>query len=154
MCPDGFPLVASGYSFLQTSDMLFGAATQDLGSTGSCLSHFSTSLCTGTNCVSYWLANNISSVGLSSSNMPRAISRCSTCLLTSNILTVHSLKHELPKCPIGWNILWSGYSFVSVSVHSNNFTKNPSVVPFSKNHLPTRWQVYKVYHLPARVYRG
>ena len=113
-CPDGFPLVASGYSFLQTSDSSFGVATQDLGSMGSCLSHFSTSLCGDTSCVSYWLASNTSSVELSDTS--RSISRCSVCLLTSNILTIHSLKHELPECPIGWNMLWNGYSFISVSV--------------------------------------
>lgn len=117
-CPDGFPLVASGYSFLQTSDSSFGVATQDLGSMGSCLTHFSTSLCTtGRDCTSYWLASNISSVKLSMrDHTSHAISRCSICLLTANIITVHSLKHELPNCPIGWNTLWDGYSFISVSV--------------------------------------
>jgi len=114
-CPDGNPPVASGYSFLQTSDLTFGVATQDLGSMGSCLGHFSTSLCTGTSCISYWLASNISSVRLSVNDMYRAISRCSVCLLTSNVLTIHSLKHELPNCPIGWNTLWNGYSFIGVS---------------------------------------
>ena len=116
VCPDGFPLVASGYSFLQISDLSSGVATQDLGSMGSCLNHFSASLCTGTNCVSYWLASNISSAELMTTDMSRAISRCSVCLLTSNILTIHSLKHELPQCPVGWNILWTGYSFISVSI--------------------------------------
>ena len=115
-CPDGFPLVATGYSFLQTLDSSFGVATQDLGSMGSCLGHFSTSLCAGTNCVSYWLASNTSSVELSRSDMSRTISRCSVCLLTSNILAVHSLKHKLPECPIDWNTLWNGYSFIKVSV--------------------------------------
>lgn len=114
VCPDGFPLVASGYSFLQTSDS-FGVATQDLGSMGSCLSQFSASLCTGTNCASHWLASNVSSAELTSGTS-RAISRCSVCLLTSNILTVHSLKHELPQCPVGWDILWNGYSFIRVSI--------------------------------------
>ena len=153
-CPDGFPLVASGYSFLQTSDSSFGVATQDLGSMGSCLSHFSTSICADTSCVSYWLASNTSSV--EPSDTSHAISRCSVCLLTSNILTMHSLKHELPECPIGWNTLWNGYSFVSVSVQyccnaSWNFILS---VSFSKNLLLMLQQVYKVYHLPGRVYRS
>ena len=116
-CPDGFPLVASGYSFLQTSDSSFGIATQDLGSMGSCLSQFTTSLCSGGDCSSYWLASsNISSTELSD-DISRAISRCSVCLLTSSVLTIHSLKHELPNCPIGWNTLWNGYSFIRVSFH-------------------------------------
>lgn len=153
-CPDGFPLVASGYSFLQTSDSSFGVATQDLGSMGSCLSQFSTLLCADTSCISYWLASNTSGVELSDTS--RAISRCSVCLLTANILTLHSLKHELPECPIGWNTLWNGYSFISVSVQyyysaSWNFIFS---VPFSKNLLSMFQQVYKVYHLPARVYRS
>ena len=115
-CPDGFPLVASGYSFLQTSDSSFGVATQDLGSMGSCLRHFSPSLCSGSDCVSYWLASNTNSLELSTNDMSHAISRCSICLLTYSILTVHNLKHELPECPVGWNNLWNGYSFISVSV--------------------------------------
>ena len=153
-CPDGFPLVASGYSFLQTSDSSFGVATQDLGSMGSCLSHFSTSLCADTSCVSYWLASNTSNVE-QSDTLSRTISRCSVCLLTSNILTIHSLKHELPECPIGWNTLWDGYSFISVSVqYCYNASWNFIVsIPFSKN-LPTLQQVCKVYHLLARVYRS
>lgn len=113
-CPNGLSHVLSGYSYLQSIDTVYGAATQDLGSIGSCLIHFATSICLGTDCVSYWLAGNVTTKNLS--EMKKTVSRCSVCLLTSSILTLHSMNSESPSCPQGWNILWDGYSFISVSI--------------------------------------
>ena len=76
--------------------------------------HFTTSICPGTDCVSYWLAGNVTTKNLS--EMKKTVSRCSVCLLTSSILTLHSMTSESPSCPQGWNILWDGYSFISVSI--------------------------------------
>jgi len=115
-CPDGLPHVLSGYSYLQSTHSIYGAATQDLGSVGSCLIYFTTEICAETDCASYWLASNVTAKSLSPVDMKKTVSRCSVCLLTSNILTLHSMNSELPSCPQGWDILWDGYSFVRVSI--------------------------------------
>jgi len=116
-CPNGLPHLLSGYSYLQSAHPVHGVATQDLGSVGSCLIHFTASTCAGTDCESYWLSSNITTTtSLTLVELRKTISRCSVCQLTSSVLTLHSMNSDLPSCPQGWSILWNGYSFISVSI--------------------------------------
>ena len=43
------------------------------------------------------------------------ISRCSVCEAPSLAIAVHSQTTLDPNCPVGWNSMWMGYSFVMVN---------------------------------------
>jgi integrin beta 8 len=41
------------------------------------------------------------------------ISRCNVCEAPSTVLAVHSQTAEIPECPIGFDTMWMGYSFLA-----------------------------------------
>lgn len=53
----------------------------------------------------------------------KMVSRCSICEVEGSVLTRHSMTTELPECPEGWESLWTGFTYQSIS--------NPSVLPLS-----------------------
>ncbi|KAL6471794.1 hypothetical protein MHYP_G00204440 [Metynnis hypsauchen] len=65
---------------------------------------------------SYWLSTNISmpidSPPISGTSLKQYISRCSVCEASTNVIAVHSQTTRIPNCPVGWQSLWQGYSFV------------------------------------------
>lgn len=50
-------------------------------------------------------------------NIQKYISRCSVCESRTSIIAVHSQSMEIPDCPIGWEDLWTGYSYLMVRIN-------------------------------------
>lgn len=48
---------------------------------------------------------------IKSEDIKKYISRCAVCESASPILAVHSQSVEVPDCPIGWELMWIGYSY-------------------------------------------
>lgn len=134
-CPEGMNKLWTGYTLLQfEGDEL--TVNHDLGLTSSCIQSFSTSLyhysapdslpssCSQSICSSeearyYWMAATPSSSSNPSVavDVPSSIARCAVCeASTSSFLVLHTQKQlEQPRCPSGWDSLWTGFSFLMVS---------------------------------------
>lgn len=123
-CEPGHIKLWEGYSMLYVDGNDY-AANQDLGSPGSCVRRFSTltALACGPNNVcnyasrndrTFWLATSapIPMMPVADREMQDFISRCVVCEVPTNVIAVHSQSLSIPDCPIGWNSLWIGYSFV------------------------------------------
>jgi len=108
--------------YLEGSERAHG---QDLGSAGSCARKFNSMpflYCNpngncryaGRNDKSYWLTTNerIPLKPVDVNNVEKYISRCSVCEAPSLAIAVHSQTTLDPNCPVGWNSMWMGYSFV------------------------------------------
>jgi len=123
-CPTGTRRLWKGYSmlYIEGSERAHG---QDLGSAGSCSKRFNTmpflycnpaGACryAGRNDKSYWLSTlaPIPLRPIEVGNVKKYISRCSVCEAPSRALAIHSQTTLDPTCPLGWNSLWLGYSFV------------------------------------------
>ena len=117
-----------GYSLLyvQGHDNSHG---QDLGSAGSCLRKFSTMpylFCNifgrcnyaSRNDYSYWLSTNraIPMMPVDATVVEPYISRCAVCEAPGVAIAVHSQETSIPSCPAGWDGIWTGYSFLMVSI--------------------------------------
>lgn len=99
-----------------------------IGQAGSCLPVFSTmpfSYCNKAAChyssrndKSYWLSTTapIPMMPLFGQEIISHISRCVVCESTSPAVAFHSQESTIPPCPPGWRSLWTGYSFLSVSI--------------------------------------
>lgn len=99
-----------------------------IGQAGSCLRVFSTmpfSYCNKAAChyssrndKSYWLSTTapIPMMPLINQDIISHISRCVECETVSSAVAFHSQDHTIPACPPGWRTLWTGYSFLLVSV--------------------------------------
>lgn len=105
------------------------AHAQDLGQPGSCIRRFSTmpflfcniqNVCNlaSRNDYSYWLTTpeQIPMMPVSEQEVEKFIGRCSVCEAPSRVIAVHSQSTLDPDCPEGWDPLYSGYSFLMVSV--------------------------------------
>lgn len=104
-----------------------------VGQAGSCIPVFSTmpfSYCNKAAChyssrndKSYWLSTtaSIPMMPLLGQEIRSHISRCVVCEIASPSVAFHSQDHTIPPCPTGWRSLWTGYSFLLVSV-INSFT--------------------------------
>lgn len=105
---------------------------QLLGQPGSCLRIFSTmpfSYCNKAAChfssrndKSYWLSTTapIPMMPVFDQEIRSYISRCVVCETLSRAVAFHSQDHTAPACPPGWRSLWTGYSFLMVSmIHLN-----------------------------------
>lgn len=98
------------------------------GQAGSCLPVFSTmpfSYCNKAAChfssrndKSYWLstAAPIPMMPVFGQEISSHISRCVVCETVSPAVVFHSQDHTAPACPQGWRSLWTGYSFLMVSM--------------------------------------
>lgn len=138
ICPNGMNKLWTGYTLIQVdADGL--TINHDLGLTSSCIQSFSTSLyhfstpqvslpgsCSPSICSSspearyYWMATlSTESQRDSTPDVPASISRCIVCEAEiSSFLVLHSQKHSSSeaKCPENWKPVWSGYSFLMVSL--------------------------------------
>lgn len=127
-CEPGHVQLWDGYSLLYVDGNDY-AANQDLGSPGSCIRRFSTlpALSCGVNDVcnyasrndrTFWLTTGeqIPMMPVAEEEMRKYISRCVVCEVPSNVIAVHSQTVETPNCPSGWDGLWSGYSFLMVTL--------------------------------------
>ncbi|CAF4730106.1 unnamed protein product [Rotaria socialis] len=119
----------SGYSFMGIQGDTY-AAHQDLGSSGSCLRRFSAMpflFCDiGNSChyasrndYSYWLSTNepmsASMAPFETRDIPSHLSRCVICESPTPVFAIHSQSQRVPACPDGYDLLWTGYSFVFTS---------------------------------------
>jgi len=123
-CPQGFKEMWKGFSLMYTvgngrSHMM------DLGKSGSCVKKFSPmpflycSIATGgckyasRNDYSYWLAaENTNQPPVSNSAIQPFISKCVVCEAQSQPITMHSQAVTEPACPLNYESLWTGYSFM------------------------------------------
>uniref|UniRef100_A0A673ABL3 Collagen IV NC1 domain-containing protein n=1 Tax=Sphaeramia orbicularis TaxID=375764 RepID=A0A673ABL3_9TELE len=125
-CPDRSNLIYDGYSLLyvQGNERAHG---QDLGSAGSCLRRFSTmpfmfcninNVCNfaSRNDYSYWLSTPepmpMSMAPITGEGIKPYISRCAVCEVPAMVIAVHSQTIQIPSCPVNWDPLWIGYSFM------------------------------------------
>lgn len=146
-CPAGFNRIWDGYSLLQTEDdgKIY---TQDLGSSGSCMTKFSpmpfmrctiSNVCTyaGSTATSYWLSANASIPlkPVTGDELRKFVSRCSVCQAAAPIITIHSQSSTLPNCPYGWNELWSGYSFVMHSIGGQQLASSGSCLEHFRSNV-------------------
>uniref|UniRef100_A0A669CKU9 Collagen IV NC1 domain-containing protein n=1 Tax=Oreochromis niloticus TaxID=8128 RepID=A0A669CKU9_ORENI len=144
-CPHGTCFIYSGYSFLFINGYK-RAHGQDLGTTGSCLPHFSTmpflfcdteNTCryASRNDYSYWLSTDtpmpMNMVSISGEMLKSYISRCSVCETTSNVIAIHSQRTLIPECPRGWESLWTGYSFIMQTGAGAEGSTQPLISPGS-----------------------
>lgn len=64
---------------------------------------------------SYWLSTPkpmpASMRPIEGNNIREYISRCSVCESDTQVIAVHSQSQQLPECHLGWESLWTGYSF-------------------------------------------
>ncbi|CAF1592099.1 unnamed protein product, partial [Rotaria magnacalcarata] len=119
----------SGYSFMGIQGDTY-AAHQDLGSSGSCLRRFNAMpflFCDiGNSChyasrndYSYWLSTNepmsASMAPFETRDIPSHLSRCVVCESPTPVFAIHSQSQRVPACPDGYDLLWTGYSFVFTS---------------------------------------
>ena len=67
---------------------------------------------------SYWLATTeaVPMMPARGNSMLRFISRCSVCTASGPVLTLHAQSTTPPRCPQGWSELWTGFSFLMVSL--------------------------------------
>ena len=100
---------------------------QDLGASGSCLRRFTTmpylfcnvyEVCyyASRNDYSYWLTTDLTMpmMPVSATAIEPYVSRCSVCEAPGPVVATHSQSTETPRCPAGWQPIWSGYSFIMV----------------------------------------
>lgn len=99
-----------------------------VGQAGSCLPAFSSmpfSYCNTAAChyssrndKSFWLSTTapIPMMPLSGQEISSHISRCVVCETVSPAVAFHSQDPTVPACPPGWRSLWTGYSFLMVSL--------------------------------------
>lgn len=99
-----------------------------VGQAGSCLPVFSTmpfSYCNKAAChyssrndKSYWLSTTapIPMMPLFGQEISAHISRCVVCETVAPAVAFHGQDDTVPACPPGWRSLWTGYSFLLVSV--------------------------------------
>jgi len=100
------------------------------GSSGSCLRRFSampflfcgidnTCHYASRNDYSYWLSTNepmsASMSPFESRDLPNHLSRCVVCESPTPVFAIHSQSQRVPTCPEGYDLLWTGYSFVFTS---------------------------------------
>ena len=100
------------------------------GGSGSCLRRFSAMpflFCDiGNSChyasrndYSYWLSTNepmsSSMSPFEAREIPSHLSRCVVCESPTPVFAVHSQSQRVPSCPEGYDLLWTGYSFVFTS---------------------------------------
>ena len=66
----------------------------------------------------YWLSGDVKQpmMPVSNSAIEPFISRCVVCKAPDFSIAVHSQDIGMPPCPIGYDSLWSGYSFLMVSL--------------------------------------
>jgi integrin beta 8 len=101
-----------------------------LGGSGSCLRRFSAMpflFCDiGNSChyasrndYSYWLSTNEPMSSrmdpFGASDIPNHLSRCVVCESPTPVFAIHSQSDRVPTCPDGYDLLWTGYSFVFTS---------------------------------------
>lgn len=126
-CPSNYNKMWEGYSLMYTVGN-GKSHSQDLGDPGSCIKSFSTMpflFCdrydsckyASRNDFVYWLAGDVSQPMMPVSNtaIEPFISRCVVCEAPSIHIAVHSQDAARPDCPIGWDPLWRGYSFMMVA---------------------------------------
>lgn len=126
-CEPGHLKLWDGYSLLYI-DGNEKAHNQDLGYAGSCVRKFSTmpflfcdlnDVCNyaSRNDRSYWLSTGqpIPMMPVEGNDIVKYISRCVVCEVPANVIAVHSQTLDIPSCPVGWSVMWIGYSFVMVS---------------------------------------
>ena len=53
---------------------------------------------------------------LDEASAKKLVSRCSVCEVEGSVLTRHSMTTELPECPEGWESMWTGFTYQSLSV--------------------------------------
>jgi len=65
---------------------------------------------------SYWLSTleTVPDLPVEGPSIRDHISRCVVCEAPSTPVALHSQSFELPRCPIDWETLWTGYSFLMV----------------------------------------
>lgn len=125
-CPPGTTSIYDGYSLLyvQGNERAHG---QDLGTAGSCLRRFSpmpfmfcniNNVCNfaARNDYSYWLSTPrpmpMSMEAVTGESIKPYISRCSVCEAPAMVIAVHSQTIEIPSCPVNWQVMWIGFSFM------------------------------------------
>jgi len=106
------------------------------GLPGSCLRKFSTmpfmpcnlnQEChvSSRNDYSYWLSTSepmtMSMAPVSGQAVRSFISRCVVCETPTQVMAVHSQSAQTPPCPPSWQGMWTGYSFLAVSVFMHFF---------------------------------
>ncbi|XP_048000641.1 collagen alpha-2(IV) chain-like [Leguminivora glycinivorella] len=97
--------------------------SKNLGNAGSCLRKFNPMpfhTCSDSDCRpiydNYWLKNaNLMPPSVSGEELKKYISRCVVCEVPYNVMAVHSQSAIVPRCPTGWDELWTGYSFAAVT---------------------------------------
>lgn len=54
--------------------------------------------------------------------------RCAVCEAPAMVIAVHSQTIQIPTCPLSWEALWIGYSFMMVGhrAHQHVWTQQPS----------------------------
>jgi len=125
-CPQGSQKMWDGYSLLHfTGDSK--AHGQDLGASGSCLPRFNTmpflfcdlnNVCNyaSRNDYSYWLSTPepmpMMMNPINGEEITKYVSRCSVCETPTHVIAVHSQSMEIPDCPVGWQEMWIGFSFL------------------------------------------
>lgn len=67
---------------------------------------------------SYWLAATapLPTMPMSGLEIQQHISRCAVCEAPAPAIAIHSQSTLIPNCPLNWMSLWSGYSFLMVSL--------------------------------------
>lgn len=167
-CPPGSDKLWEGYSLASVIGSS-RAVGQDLGLAGSCMLRFSTMpymFCDINNVCSY-AENNDDSLWLSTeepmlpmmnpipaNDIQNYISRCSVCETRTRIIAVHSQSMKLPDCPVDWEELWTGYSYLMVSLSTKIQTfcnKSNSNYIFCSQQLTTVADLVKILYRQALV---
>jgi len=117
-------------SFFKRNQIIFVFFFLQIGSSGSCLRRFSAmpflfcdigNVChyASRNDYSYWLSTNepmsASMAPFEPKDLPSHLSRCVVCESPTPVFAVHSQSQRVPACPDGYDLLWTGYSFVFTS---------------------------------------
>ena len=100
---------------------------QDLGASGSCMRRFTTMpylFCNvydqchyaSRNDYSYWLTTDIAMpmMPISATAVEPYVSRCAVCEAPGPVIATHSQSTDTPRCPVGWQSIWTGFSFLMV----------------------------------------
>lgn len=73
---------------------------------------------------SYWLSTvepmPLMMTPIPSQEVGKYISRCSVCEAPTRVIAIHSQSMSIPECPGGWDVAWTGYSFLMVGFKNNN----------------------------------
>ena len=129
-CPENGTLLWNGFSLVFTDGNGYGHG-QDLGASGSCMRRFNAVphlMCNGRingrcnynlrNEYSYWLSSQADpqegEIPIDSTE--HYVSRCAVCEIDTPTIAIHSQTNETPSCPPTWESLWTGYSYLAVSV--------------------------------------